>query len=74
MQTAIPCAIAPHFRVTFCLAFSLCSPCLKKPIAMGYVDIAHSKADTPIMLSLRGKMTPAVVANMPFVETRYFKP
>ncbi|KAG5185726.1 Aminomethyltransferase [Tribonema minus] len=50
------------------------SPCLKRPLAMGYVAAEHSKTDTPVMLSVRGKLQPAVVSSMPFVETRYFKP
>jgi aminomethyltransferase len=50
------------------------SPCLKQPIAMGYVDISHSKAETPVKINVRGKMQAAVVSNMPFLQTSYFKP
>ena len=49
------------------------SPCLKKNIAMGYVDTAHSKNDTPVTVSVRGKHYPAVVSAMPFLPTSYFK-
>jgi len=49
------------------------SPCLKKPIAMGYVDTAHSKADTDIQLNIRNKMVSAKVTKMPFVESRYYR-
>lgn len=50
------------------------SPCLKKPVAMGYVATEHSKNDMPVMLNIRGKMVPTVVTAMPFLETSYYKP
>jgi glycine cleavage system aminomethyltransferase T len=40
---------------------------------MGYVDIAHSKNETPVSVSVRGKHYPAVVSAMPFLPTSYFK-
>ena len=49
------------------------SPTLKKPIAMGYVETAHAKAGTDIMVNIRGKMQPAKVEKMPFVETHYYR-
>lgn len=49
------------------------SPCLKVPIAMGYVTTEHAKVGTAIQLKIRGKMQDAIVTKMPFVETRYFK-
>jgi len=49
------------------------SPCLKKPIAMGYVDTAHAKNDTNIQLKIRNKMVSAKVTKMPFVESRYYR-
>lgn len=49
------------------------SPCLKVPIAMGYVTTEHAKVGTAIQLKIRGKMHDAVVTKMSFVETRYFK-
>jgi aminomethyltransferase len=49
------------------------SPCLKKPIAMGYVDTALSKVGTEINLKIRGKMQKAEVTKMPFVESRYYR-
>ena len=49
------------------------SPCLKKPIAMGYVDTPMAKAGTDIQLKIRGKLQKAVVTKMPFVETRYYQ-
>lgn len=49
------------------------SPCLKKNIAMGYVDKAHAKAGTPLKVVVRGKSNGATVTKMPFVPTTYFK-
>eukprot|EP00877_Chromochloris_zofingiensis_P001110 jgi/Chrzof1/109/Cz01g03240.t1 len=49
------------------------SPCLKKNIAMGYVDKAHAKAGTELKVSVRGKQNDATVTKMPFVKTTYFK-
>ena len=49
------------------------SPCLKKPIAMGYVETPLSKAGTEISLKIRGKMQKAEVTKMPFVESRYYR-
>jgi aminomethyltransferase len=50
------------------------SPCLKQPISMAYVDKAHHKDGTKLKVVLRGKEHDAVVAKMPFVPTKYFKP
>ena len=50
------------------------SPCLKSPIAMGYVETAASKAGTEVQLKIRNKMQKAEVTKMPFVESRYYKP
>lgn len=49
------------------------SPCLKKPIAMGYVDTALAKAGTGLQLKIRNKMQSAEVTKMPFVESRYYR-
>jgi len=49
------------------------SPCLKKPIAMGYVATPHAKTETEIMLKIRGKMQKATVTKMPFVPSRYYR-
>jgi aminomethyltransferase len=49
------------------------SPCLKAPIAMGYVATGNSKAGTEIMLKIRGKMQKAHVSKMPFVESHYYR-
>ena len=49
------------------------SPCLKAPIAMGYVVSEYGKAGTEILVDIRGKMQKAEVTKMPFVETRYYR-
>ena len=50
------------------------SPCLKKNIAMGYVEKGFDKAGTEVKLQVRGKTNDAVVTKMPFVPTTYYKP
>lgn len=49
------------------------SPCLKAPIAMGYVETKQAKAGTEVMLKIRNKMQKAEVTKMPFVESRYYR-
>jgi len=49
------------------------SPCLKAPIAMGYVQTDSSKVGTEVMVKIRNKLQKAQVAKLPFVETRYFR-
>ena len=49
------------------------SPCLKRPIAMGYVETSNAKIGTDIMIKIRNKMQPAQVTKMPFVESRYYR-
>mmetsp|Transcript_6354 Transcript_6354/g.15823 ORF Transcript_6354/g.15823 Transcript_6354/m.15823 type:complete len:418 (+) Transcript_6354:112-1365(+) len=49
------------------------SPCLKAPIAMGYVETPMSKKGTEISLKIRGKFQKAEVTPMPFVESRYYR-
>ena len=49
------------------------SPCLKKPIAMGFVETAHSKVDTEVSIKIRGKLQKAQVTKMPFVPSRYYR-
>ncbi|XP_004554073.1 aminomethyltransferase, mitochondrial [Maylandia zebra] len=48
------------------------SPCLKKNIAMGYVDAAFAKNGTAIQVEVRKKAVPATVSKMPFVPTKYY--
>jgi hypothetical protein len=49
------------------------SPCLKKNIAMGYVDKAYAKAGTPLKVVVRNKQNDATVTKMPFVPNTYYK-
>lgn len=49
------------------------SPSLQAPIAMGYVETAHAKAGTAVQVEIRGKLRPATVTKMPFVEARYYR-
>lgn len=49
------------------------SPCLKRPIAMGYVETGMHKPGTEIVLKIRNKMVNAEVTKMPFVECRYYR-
>lgn len=44
------------------------SPCLKAPIAMGYVETARSKEGERLAIEVRGKLVDAVVAKMPAVR------
>lgn len=49
------------------------SPCLKVPIAMGYVETSSSKKGTEIAVKVRGKMRKADVTSLPFVESHYYR-
>ena len=46
------------------------SPGLGAPVAMGYVDRAHSEPDTELALSVRGRNALCRVAALPFVARR----
>lgn len=48
------------------------SPCLKRNVAMGYVDMAFTKNGTAIQVEVRKKAVPATVSKMPFVPTNYY--
>jgi glycine cleavage system T protein (aminomethyltransferase) len=48
-------------------------PSVGAPVAMGYVDSAHSVEGTPLQLLVRGSPRPARVARLPFVPTRYYR-
>ena len=50
------------------------SPCLKKNVAMGYVDKAAAKAGTELKVEVRGKLNDATVTKMPFVPVHYKRP
>ncbi|MFN7321534.1 MAG: glycine cleavage system aminomethyltransferase GcvT [Methylobacterium sp.] len=48
-------------------------PTAQAPVAMGYVETAFAKPDTPVTLVVRGKELPARVSAMPFAPHRYFR-
>jgi aminomethyltransferase len=48
-------------------------PSVKGPVAMGYVETAFAKPDTPVTLVVRGKELPARIHAMPFAPHRYFR-
>ncbi|XP_077575399.1 aminomethyltransferase, mitochondrial [Stigmatopora nigra] len=48
------------------------SPCLKKNVAMGYVDAAFAKNGTAIQVEVRKKAVDAIISKMPFVQTNYY--
>jgi aminomethyltransferase len=48
-------------------------PSANAPVAMGYVEAAFAKPDTPVTLVVRGRELPARIAAMPFVPHRYFR-
>lgn len=49
------------------------SPCLKAPIAMGYVEPKLSAVGSALAIEVRGKLVPATVTTMPFVPSRYYR-
>lgn len=49
------------------------APSLGHPIAMAYVDAAHTAEGTALSIDVRGKKLPATVVSMPFHPTRYFR-
>ncbi|KAK3383862.1 hypothetical protein B0T24DRAFT_606519 [Lasiosphaeria ovina] len=50
------------------------SPTLGKNIAMGYIKDGFHKAGTQVAVLVRGRPRAAVVAKMPFVPSKYWKP
>jgi len=48
-------------------------PTVNGPVAMGYVDFAHSKTGTPVQLMVRGKALPASIVDMPVVPHSYYR-
>ena len=48
-------------------------PTAQVPVAMGYVETAFAKPETPVTLVVRGKELPARVSAMPFAPHRYFR-
>lgn len=48
-------------------------PTLGAPVAMGYVDTAHTVLGTPLQAIVRGKPVPVEVAKTPFTPQRYYR-
>ena len=48
-------------------------PTVGGPIAMGYVETAHSKIGTALQAIVRGKPVPVDVAKTPFTPQRYYR-
>ena len=48
-------------------------PTLGTPVAMGYVDVAHTEVGSQVFALVRGKQLPCRVASMPFVAQRYYR-
>ncbi len=49
------------------------SPTLERPIAMAFVDAAHTAPGTSLDIEVRGKRLPATVTPLPFVPHRYHR-
>jgi aminomethyltransferase len=48
-------------------------PTLGGPVAMGYVEIAHTQLGTLLHANVRGKAVPIEVAKTPFITLRYYR-
>lgn len=48
-------------------------PSVNGPVAMGQVPITHAEEGTEVMLEIRGKLHPARVVRLPFIEPRYYR-
>lgn len=47
-------------------------PTVGGPVAMGYVAASLTEPGTEVLLSIRGRETPAQIASLPFVPHRYY--
>ncbi|TDF78394.1 glycine cleavage system aminomethyltransferase GcvT [Pseudomonas sp. H9] len=48
-------------------------PSLNAPVAMGYLDAAHTALETTVWAIVRGKRVAMKVSKMPFVAQRYYR-
>ncbi len=48
-------------------------PSLNAPVAMGYLDTAHTALETAVWAIVRGKRVAMKVSKMPFVAQRYYR-
>ena len=51
----------------------LLGPTCDQPVAIGYVETALAASGTRLQALVRGKPVPMVVADLPFVPTRYYR-
>ena len=56
----------PHLKLSY-----PCGPCILSILPNNCAG--HYKKGTPIVVDVRGKMRRAAVAEMPFVEARYYR-
>lgn len=49
------------------------SPCLKKPIGMGYIKKPYNKVGTELQVKIRNSMQKLVVEKLPFVPTSFYR-
>lgn len=64
----------PDGKVVGTVTSGTMSPCLKKNVAMGYIEKPYNKVGTELNVVVRNKKYPAVTTKMPFVPTKYYKP
>jgi aminomethyltransferase len=50
------------------------SPCMRKNVAIGFINKPFNKQGTELNVVVRNKRYPAKVVKMPFVPTKYYKP
>jgi len=48
-------------------------PSVGRPVAMGYVTLAHAELGTEVFADVRGKRLPMTVSRMPFVAPGYYR-
>jgi aminomethyltransferase len=51
----------------------LLAPSADRPIALGYLEPAHSALGSPVQALVRGKPVPMQVCALPFVPHRYHR-
>ncbi|KAG7741288.1 hypothetical protein KL930_000352 [Ogataea haglerorum] len=50
------------------------SPTLGGNIGQAFINKPYQKTGTEVLIEIRGKLRPAVVSKMPFVEPKYYRP
>ncbi|KAH3666107.1 hypothetical protein OGAPHI_004296 [Ogataea philodendri] len=50
------------------------SPTLGGNIGQAFIDKPYQKTGTEVLIEIRGKLRPATVSKMPFVEPKYYRP